>query len=202
MTSLHASLRVSDADPPTRGSLLLRLRDPADRQAWGEFAEVYRPLLHRIARRHGLQAADADDLVQQVLIAVAAKADTWQPAGDARFRTWLGRVARNAAIDAFRRRRPDAAAGGTDALAGLHQHADPPTEDELLTEHHHAVFRWAAERAEAEFHPGTWQAFWRTAVLDQSATQVAADLGRSVGSVYTAKSRVLRRLKEIARDFK
>ena len=50
----------------TRPSLLIRLRDPMDERAWGEFVEIYGPLVHRLARRRGLQDADAADLVQEV----------------------------------------------------------------------------------------------------------------------------------------
>src|SRR6516165_7550607 len=48
--------------PDTRPSLLIRLRDPKDERAWGEFVDIYNPLIHRIARQAGLQGADADDL--------------------------------------------------------------------------------------------------------------------------------------------
>ena len=57
--------------PETRASLIVRLPDPADTRAWDEFAAVYAPLVYRLARRHGLQPADADDLVQEVFSAVA-----------------------------------------------------------------------------------------------------------------------------------
>ncbi|MSR60773.1 MAG: hypothetical protein EXS05_24560 [Planctomycetaceae bacterium] len=87
------------ASPETRPSLLLRLKDRADDEAWFEFTEIYRPVVFRIACRKGLQPADADDLAQQVRSAVARTIDRWQvdPAR-ARFRTWLGRVATNAII--------------------------------------------------------------------------------------------------------
>ena len=57
---------MSDS-PETRPSLLVRLRDPPDEQAWGEFVEIYEPLVYRLARRRGFQDADARELVQDVL---------------------------------------------------------------------------------------------------------------------------------------
>ncbi len=60
--------------PVTRVSLLLRLRDPRDVEAWGDFVEVYGPLVFDYGRRHGLQEADAADLTQEVLRAVARSA--------------------------------------------------------------------------------------------------------------------------------
>lgn len=57
--------------PPTRASLLVRLRDPRDASAWTQFVEVYAPLVYGYARKQGLQDADAADLSQEVLRAVA-----------------------------------------------------------------------------------------------------------------------------------
>jgi RNA polymerase sigma-70 factor (ECF subfamily) len=56
--------------PDTRPSLLIRLRDPKDERAWGEFVDIYNPLIHRLAKQAGLQGADADDLAQEVFRAV------------------------------------------------------------------------------------------------------------------------------------
>ena len=53
--------RMTDS-PATRQSLLVRLRDPKDGQAWAEFVAIYAPLIDRLARAKGLQAADAADL--------------------------------------------------------------------------------------------------------------------------------------------
>src|SRR5947209_20217545 len=57
--------------PQTRPSLLLRIRDAGDRAAWLQFVEIYAPLVYRFARKRGLQDADAADLAQEVLQAVA-----------------------------------------------------------------------------------------------------------------------------------
>jgi hypothetical protein len=57
--------------PPTRASLLVRLRDPGDQAAWTEFTALYGPLIYNYVRKQGLQDADAADLGQEVLRAVA-----------------------------------------------------------------------------------------------------------------------------------
>lgn len=54
-------------DPQTHPTLLIRLRDERDRQAWSDFVDVYSPVIYAFARRHGLQDANAADLVQEVL---------------------------------------------------------------------------------------------------------------------------------------
>ncbi len=54
----------------------------------------------------------------------------------------------------------------------------------------------ALEQVRLQFEERTWQAFWKVAMEDRPAADVAAELGLSVTSVRQAKSRVLRRLKE------
>lgn len=65
--------------PSTRYSLLLRIQDPQNDAAWAEFVAIYEPLVYRLARRQGLQDADADDLCQEVFRAVAGAARRWTP---------------------------------------------------------------------------------------------------------------------------
>ena len=60
-----------NSTPETRSSLLIRVRDPADQAVWHEFAEIYRPLILRLARQKGMQEADADDVAQEVLVFVS-----------------------------------------------------------------------------------------------------------------------------------
>jgi RNA polymerase sigma-70 factor (ECF subfamily) len=186
--------------PETRASLLIRLKDRADQEAWQEFWEIYRPVIHRLARHKGLQEADADDLVQQVLLAVARSIDRWQadPAR-ARFRTWLQRIAHNLLINMLTRAPADRGSGDTNVQDLLKQHAASSSPDsELLREQsRRAVFRWAARRVRSEFSPATWQAFWQTAVRKRQIDEVARELGKSIGAVYAARSRVMRRLREV-----
>src|SRR5437868_2243301 len=112
--------------PETRPSLLIRLADRADEAAWREFAQIYTPLIQRLARRKGLQPADADDLAQQVLTAVCRAIDRWQVDPQrGRFRTWLFRIAQNLMINALTRRAPDRGAGDTDMLVRFHEQPAP-----------------------------------------------------------------------------
>src|SRR5262245_27667732 len=191
--------------PETRASLILRLPDAADELAWDQFAAIYGPLVYRLARKQGLQPADADDLVQEVLSAVARSVSGWlENAQRGPFRAWLLRIARNTAINFLtRRKHQPLAAGGSESLRSLSQQADPESEagGEFDLEYRRELFRWAAGQLRGVVNESTWQAFWRTSVDEQSIEQVAKELKMSVGSVYIARSRTMARLRELVRSF-
>ena len=190
--------------PETRASLILRLPTAADADAWREFVLIYEPFVYRFARRGGLQDADAREFVQNVMLAVARAVGRWRPDGNrGRFRTWLFRIARNQLIDHCRKRRKQVvASGGTSMLAVLDQQASPGSvDDDGVLSHRQELFRWAADRVRGTVQPVTWQAFWITAVEDQTAEQAAQVLGLSVGAVYIARSRVLSRLRDEVRKW-
>ena len=68
-------------EPETRPSLMLRLRQAADQQAWTEFVSIYEPLLLRLMKQRGLQEADARDVTQQVILAVTQAVERWLQGG-------------------------------------------------------------------------------------------------------------------------
>jgi len=187
--------------PATRQSLLVRLRDPRDGQAWTEFVAIYTPLIDRLARANGLQSADAADLAQEVFRAVSGAIDRYDPdPARGSFRGWLFRIARNLMINllAARRVRPQAT-GDSDVQEFLEQ---VPASDGAETaffdlEYRRSLFVWAADQVRGEFRQSTWQAFWLTAVEGQAASAAAVASGISVGAVYIARSRVMARLKTI-----
>jgi RNA polymerase sigma factor (sigma-70 family) len=189
--------------PETRQSLIVRLKDRCDQQAWGEFLEIYRPLVYRLAVAKGLQHADAEDIVQQVFSSVAGALDRWQPdSGRARFRTWLTTIARNAIVNALTRRARDRASGDTierDLLAGYA--GDDEESQLLLMESRREVFQWAARRVREEFEAHTWDAFWLTAVEGREVDEVAGLIDKKPGAIYAARSRVMRRLKQVVAEW-
>ena len=143
-------------DSETHASLLLRVRDPSDREAWFEFAEIYRPVIVRLARTKGLQDADADDLAQRVLVSIAGAIDRFEPDDKrAKFRTWLKRVSENAILNAITRRSKDVGIGGDviDSLLEREPASCGPDSDLLRIEYRREVFNWAARRIRDEFEP-------------------------------------------------
>ncbi len=189
--------------PPTRVSLLLRLRDPRDAAAWREFVELYLPLVYGYARKQGLQDADAADLAQEVLAAVAAAVGRLEYSPErGSFRNWLFTVVRHKLID-WQRGQGNRVQGSGDTAThqALEQCPVPQGEPaEWEEEWRRQVFRWACEQVRREVTEPTWQAFWRTAFEEQPGKQVAGDLGLTVAAVYHARSRVLARLKELVQS--
>jgi RNA polymerase sigma-70 factor (ECF subfamily) len=191
--------------PETRASLILRLPDAEDVEAWDEFVEIYQPFLYRMARRQGFQDADAHELVQEVLAAVARAVDRWVPdRSRGRFRDWLFRIARNFMINFLSRPKHRSLGTGDSNIARLlEQQCDPTSEpsQEFELEYRREIFRQAAMRVQSMVNENTWQAFWQSSVLDRPIAEVAAELNISRGSVYIARSRVMSRLREQVQCF-
>lgn len=185
--------------PATRYTLIAKLRDPADAGAWREFVTLYQPLIYRLARRQGLQDADALDLGQEVFRTVARAIERYDldPARGS-FRGWLFRITRNLLINFLTRRPYRLRGSGSTSIQELleAQPVDDPSATAVFEgEYRRRVLRWAADEIQAEFTPSTWRAFWLTAVDGRVPAAAAAELGLSVGAVYIARSRVLARLK-------
>ena len=186
--------------PSTRGSLIVRLRDPKDADAWRQFIDLYGSLIYNFSRKKGLQDADAADLMQEVLRSVAGAAGrlNYDPRRGS-FRGWLYTITRNKVFTFLSRRRHQHRGTGdtaTNELLNSLPEQDPEESGEWERDYEQRLFRRAAEQIESEFRQNTWQAFWRTAVDGQSSEEAAKALQMSVGAVYVAKSRVLARLRD------
>jgi RNA polymerase sigma-70 factor (ECF subfamily) len=184
--------------PDTRHSLLMKVAESANPDAWREFTAIYRPAVYRLARRRGLQDADAEDLAQQVLVIISRKIADWRPAAPSgAFRAWLTTIARNAIVNALTRGTKQIGVGGSGTLDRLgNQPSRDEVEPEIDEEVRRGLFRQAAEQIRPEFEESTWAAFWLTAVEGLAVEDVARRLGKKTGSIYAARSRIMRRLKE------
>jgi RNA polymerase sigma factor (sigma-70 family) len=190
--------------PETRKSLVIRLRDSTQNEAWLEFVAIYEPLIHRLARAKGLQHADAQDITQEVFAAVGKAIERFDPDSDrGSFRGWLFRIARNLMINFLNRQKEPKGTGDTGMLQLLEQQAADDSEAATLfsIEYQREVFRCAAEQTKPQFREDTWRAFWLTGVEGESIEDVAHMLGKSPGSVRIARCRVLAKLKQHAKRF-
>src|SRR5262245_271412 len=120
--------------PETRNSLILRLPDKGDAEAWGQFVAIYEPLVYRLARAKGFQDADALEIAQEVLMAVSKAVEKWEVDPEkGRFRDWLFRIARNLMINYLTRRKHRPLGTGDSAVAALLAERVAPTAEESAT---------------------------------------------------------------------
>ncbi len=186
--------------PETRPSLLIRLRNPRDDQAWTEFAALYEPVIYRMSKARGLQDADAREVVQEVLLSVTSAIEHFDVDAPGSFRGWLTRITRNATVDHFRRR--DAKIRG---ISNRHADLDQmPAANELGDEFDRSrrqqLFLWAASVVRRRTGEANWIAFWNTSVEGKPVQEVATELGINEGAVYVARCRILKRIRDLVRE--
>ena len=183
----------------TSSSLLTRVK-ARDEQAWRRLVGLYGPLAAAWINRAGLQSADAGDVLQEVFQAVANGIDGFHRHQPGSFRGWLWTIVRHELVNHFRRQaaQPDVPAGGSEAHRRLQEIEGtitgtpmPAPADEVRE-----LRLRALELIRTEFEPRVWEMFWRTAINEEVASDVAKDLGVTASAVRLAKSRVLRRLRE------
>lgn len=189
-----------NCDPGTTSSGLIAGVRTFDPSAWRQLAATYGPLVYSWARRAGLSGADAADITQEVFRVVtlwAGRVAHGRP-GDT-FRGWLWTVTQNKLRDFWRRRSGQAAAtGGSDAQALLQLIPDSESVNESqLSLDLSGALGEAVNKVKKEFEARSWRAFWRVTVDGQQPAEVGRELGMTTNAVYVARSRILRRLREV-----
>jgi len=175
-------------------SLLLRIRETGDREAWRKLVELTTPLLFSWAHSTRLQGADAADLVQDVLAVMVQALPTFDYDRDKSFRGWLRTVTLNKYHEQRRRRAAAPPTEGDDRLDGLE--GAPESDQFWEREFREQLVARALEVMRGEFRESTWRACWEAVVSGRSAADIAAELGITEVAVWSAKSKVLRRLRE------
>ena len=193
--------------PTTRQTLLLRIREPDDASAWREFVSLYTPLLQKFALIRGVISQDVDDVVQEVLKAVmqAIKKFEYEPEKGS-FRDWLFVVTRSKVARHFKKQAGTPRGSGGESMHRLLDEQPAPDSQAIWDlEYRRRMFTWASQQVKNQVSTRTWRAFWMSTVEEMSADEVASELQMSIGSVYVAKSRVIRRMREkiqsVAGDF-
>jgi RNA polymerase sigma-70 factor (ECF subfamily) len=183
-------------------SLLARLRRSPESETWSRLVVLYAPLIRAWLRKYDVQDSDADDLLQEVLLAVSKDVSKFDHGGHpGAFRGWLKAILVNRLREFWRGRdRRPQVRGGSDIDARLVQLDDPSSEMSQIwdREHDEFVLRQLLTLAEPRFAPNTWKAFCRVALEGAKADVVAAEMGISLNAVCLAKSRVIRRLRQEA----
>jgi RNA polymerase sigma-70 factor (ECF subfamily) len=178
----------------TPTSLLERLRQPVEPEAWDRFVSLYTPLIYAWGRHVGLQDQDAADLVQEVFLKLIQVLPTFRYDACKSFRAWLRTVTLNTWRDRRKRRGDRPLPGDEGVLAELAAPDNPESFWETSYRRH--IVNRAMALMQADFQPATWKAFWEQVVLGRPAREVASELGLTPGAAYAAKLRVLNRLRQ------
>jgi RNA polymerase sigma-70 factor (ECF subfamily) len=187
----------------TSASLLERVQNGADDDAWRWLVEIYTPLIRGWLRQQAaLQAGDAEDLTQEVLAALLQHLPRFEHNHRrGAFRAWLRTLTVNRLRDFWRRQRVRGLAAVADPQALLEAMEDPSSglSRRWDEEHDRHVAATLLSRVRGEFTATTWEAFQGVALAGRPAAEVGARLGLSANAVLIAKSRVLRRLRQEGR---
>jgi len=180
----------------TNPTLLNRLGDWRDHEAWVDFVTRYDPVIRFAFRRYRLDAETTEELCQRVWIELARRMRTYRYDPGKTFRGWLRRLCQSRAIDLLRKQKAkemrsldeDQPAGsrGEDASAGIEVEESAASDRAVLLrqaeEVQHAVRRRVS--------PQTWQVFWSIAIEGQSVRETAAAAGISYYAAFAAEKRV------------
>lgn len=180
-------------EPTTSPSLLLRIRNQSDSHAWQTFEEIYAPVVRSFCRRRGIQEADVDDLVQEIMIRVAKaiRQFDYDPKRG-RFRSWFGRITNNR-VKSFLRARATQLTGRSDDIV-FDRIADPDSLSDWNVAFCQKVLTVACDRIRPRFEAQTWASFELTWLKQLSAAEAADRLNLPIHTIYVNKSRVLKQL--------
>lgn len=178
----------------THTTLLTRISEGVDPAAWKEFCDRYMELIRGFALRYGLQAADCDDVVQEVLLSLSKSMDSFTYDPDAgKFRSYLKTVTLRMIFRVLRQKKDQRVLEDIDS-AETSASTDPEVEKLWEDEWQQYHVRQAMGRLESEFNERDRLAFSHYVVKGLSPAETAEALDMSVDQVYQAKSRILKRL--------
>jgi RNA polymerase sigma factor (sigma-70 family) len=187
--------QAADSTCPT---LLRRVaREPADEHAWREFVARYEPRIKSCCNAFPLQAADAEDVAQTILLKLVKGLRTFEYDPSRSFRAWLHTVAHHALVDFLDERR---VSGLNDAAVTKMLESTPARESiaqEILAEFDRERLEIAIQQARQRVPRSQWEAFRLTVLEGLSGAEASATLGMPVATVYTAKSKVKKLVREL-----
>ena len=198
--------RVKTNGQDTQPALLERLRRGDDHLAWDEFFERYWRVLYGAARGRGCSEHTAEEVIQDVMLAVFEKRDVFHyDPSRGRFRDWLAALVRNKLAE--HRRRPAQrvrGAGGDEAPAAV---TEAESEETLPEAAWQAAFEEGLlvvllDLVRREFNPRTFQAFELLALRGMSGADAARLTGQTRNAAYLARRKVQQRLEQLGAAYR
>ncbi len=191
----------------TRSTLIGRLKD-WHQSSWKEFFDIYWRIIYVVARKSGLTESEAQEVVQETMIAVARQMPDFEyDRTSGSFRAWLMNLTRWRIGDQFRKRRRHAdrhvliadTRTGTSPIDRIPDQAGPALDKLWDAEWEDTLLEAAVAKVKRKVDPLHYQLFDFYANRNWAPEQVAATFGVTVGQVYTAKHRVSELIKEEVR---
>ncbi len=189
---------------PTRQSLLSRLKNQNDQESWKAFFDTYWKLIYNAAIRAGLTAAEAQDVVQETVIAISKKIPefVYDPARCS-FKTWLMRQTSWRIVSQFRKRMPivsskaeDGTGTGTATIDRIPDSRVPALEALWDDEWERNLLEAAANRVKARVDAKQYQIFDLCILKKWPVPKVAKDLKITAARVYLTKHRIGKLIKK------
>ena len=178
--------------PETRPSLLRSLRGGTQESAWREFFERYAPAVFRVARLRGMDADDADDIVQQVMLAVASHIDRFKYDRDrGHFRQWVRRITDNKVRDVRRQPRLPGDAGLDDCI-------ETGAQADEIWEHQWRLqdIQYCLDEMDSSLATHRLEAFRLYVMEGLTARETAARVGMTIGHVYVTRTQIIRKIRK------
>jgi len=197
--------RNNDSSIATRASLLGRLCDVEDHASWQRFFDTYWRLIHGVALKAGLTEAEAQDVVQETVIAVAKHLPAFRyDPKVCSFKTWMLRLTRWRIIDTFPKRLPQNASNGdgtgTSTLERIPDESSFNLDAVWEEEWEKSLLTAALKRVKPVLKPEHYQIFDLYALRQLPVSQVAEIMGVSAARIYLVKHRVAALVKREIRD--
>jgi RNA polymerase sigma factor (sigma-70 family) len=190
--------------PPTRSSLLVRLKNWGDEESWHEFYQIYEKMIYETALRAGLRNVEAQEVVQETLLSVAKKIagfDYDPQVGS--FKGWLLQITRRRIVDQLRKRKPETSPVAANGSSGLEQVSDPVSRLEALwnEEWHQALLDMARAVVKRKVGLKQYRMFDLYVLQQMPLKKVTGTLGVNAAQVYMAKYRITKLLKKEIPNF-
>ena len=186
----------------TRLSLLQRAQD-GDENAWEKISVVYQPMIAWWLRRQNLNAHDAEEIGQEVMLVVVRRLPEFEHSGNVgAFRSWLRAISANQLRTYARKYFNQPQTGAKDFHLLLDALQDDSSELSRQWDHQYNQFvirgllAWVTESVETT----TVEIFKKLVLEEQAAADIAKEFGTTVGAVYSAKARIMRKMRSAGSD--
>lgn len=179
----------------THQTLIQRAQNPDDHQAWDDFVNYYQSFIKMVLRKSSIHIDEEDDLIQTILLRVWKGLPKYEyRKEEARFRTWLSTIIRNAVITHINKLK-DKGTVEFDLEDALKHASESSIEKIINDEWLDYVASLAMEKVSEVFSGNAIDVF-RLSLEEKSAREIAQELNITEESVFVLRSRVKSRLKK------